>query len=209
MENKKTPLSFNVIYWVMNVILVLSGLIAMGTIVLYVMLWTDFFGNDLQLHVNLPGKVNYLQCGTMSLMGTDIQVELVDASARIHFFNTPTFLARHFFSFLMGVVALGVFTIWTFRQFIVNVRKGLTFTVSNIILLQRISYSLVGFWIIMIVYSRSAYYYISSRVQIENVEIIEDFDNHIGILLTALFIWVLSHIFMRGLKLQQEQDLTV
>jgi len=209
MENKKTPLSFNVIYWIMNVILVLSGFIALGLIVLYVMLWTDFFGNDLQLHMNLPGKVNYLQCGSMSMMGTEIKVELVEASARIHFFNTPTFLARHFVSILMGVVALGLFMMWTFRQFIVNVRKGLIFTISNIILLQRISYSLVAFWIIMIVYTRSAFYYISERVQIDNIEIVDDFDNHIGILLTALFIWVLSHIFMRGLKLQQEQDLTV
>lgn len=209
MENKKTPLSFNVIYWIMNVILVLSGFVALGLIVLYVMLWTDFFGNDLQLHMNLPGKVNYLQCGSMSMMGTDIKVELVEASARIHFFNTPTFLARHFVSILMGVVALGLFMMWTFRQFIVNVRKGLIFTISNIILLQRISYSLVAFWIIMIVYTRSAFYYISERVQIDNIEIVDDFDNHIGILLTALFIWVLSHIFMRGLKLQQEQDLTV
>jgi len=209
MENKKTPLSFNVIYWIMNVILVLSGFVALGLIVLYVMLWTDFFGNDLQLHMNLPGKVNYLQCGSMSMMGTDIKVELVEASARIHFFNTPSFLARHFVSILMGVVALGLFMMWTFRQFIVNVRKGLIFTISNIILLQRISYSLVAFWIIMIVYTRSAFYYISERVQIDNIEIIDDFDNHIGILLTALFIWVLSHIFMRGLKLQQEQDLTV
>jgi len=209
MENKKTPLSFNVIYWIMNVILVLSGFVALGLIVLYVMLWTDFFGNDLQLHMNLPGKVNYLQCGSMSMMGTDIKVELVEASARIHFFNTPSFLARHFVSILMGVVALGLFMMWTFRQFIVNVRKGLIFTISNIILLQRISYSLVAFWIIMIVYTRSAFYYISERVQIDNIEIVDDFDNHIGILLTALFIWVLSHIFMRGLKLQQEQDLTV
>lgn len=209
MEKKKIPLSFNVIYWIMNVILVLSGLLALGTIVFYVMLWTDFFGNDLQIHVNLPGKVNYLQCGSMSLMGTDIKIELVEASARIHFFNTPAFLARHFVSILMGVVALGLFMMWTFRQFIVNVRKGLVFTIRNIILLQRISYSLVGFWIIMIVYSRSAYYYISSRVQIDNIEIVQDFDNHIGILLTALFIWVLSHVFMKGLKLQQEQDLTV
>ena len=120
MERKKIPLSFNVIYWIMNVILVLSGLVALGTIVFYVLLWTSFFGDDLQLHVNLPGKVNYLQCGTMSLMGTDINIELVEASARIHFFNTPAFLARHFVSILMGVVALGLFTMWTFRQFIAN-----------------------------------------------------------------------------------------
>ena len=77
MEQKKTPLSFHVIYWIMNIITGFFALVCVAIIVFYVMLWTDFFGNDLQLHVNLPGKVNYLQYGTLSLMGTDIQVELV------------------------------------------------------------------------------------------------------------------------------------
>ena len=209
MNQTKTPLSFHVIYWIMNVLIVLSGFIGIGVIVLYVVLWTDFFGNDLQLHMDLPGKVDYLKTGIMSLDGTNIKVELVEASARIHFFNTPTFLARHFAIILIGVTSFGIFMMWTFRQFIVNVRKGLIFTLSNIILLQRISYSLVGFWVIMIIYQRSSYYYISRKVKIEDVEIMSDFDNHAGILLTALFIWVLSHIFIRGLKLQQEQELTV
>jgi len=193
----------------MNVLIVLTGIVGLGVIVFYVMLWTDFFGNNLQLHMNLPGEVNYLKTGIMSIKGTDIKVELVEASARIHFFNTPAFLARHFMGILMGVTALGLFMMWTFRQFIVNVRKGLIFTLGNIMLLQRISYSLVAFWVIMVVYRRSAFYYISNNVEIEDVEIVNNFDNHIGILLTALFIWVLSHIFIRGLKLQQEQDLTV
>ena len=209
MEEKKTPLSFHVIYWIMNIITALFAIVSIGVIVFYVMLWTDFFGNDLQFHVNLPGQVNIVSPGTMDYGGSTVNIELVEAVTRIHFINTPPSLARKFILILIGVCAFGFFLLWTFRQFIVNVRKGLIFTISNIILLQRISYTLVGFWIFMIVYMRTTYYLISSRVEVENTEIVSEFDNYPWILLMALFLWVLSHIFIRGLKLKEEQDLTV
>jgi len=209
MEEKRTPLSFHVIYWIMNIITGLFALVCIAVIVFYVMLWTDHFGNDLQLHVHLPGQVNFMETGVMPFAGEPIKIELVEASARIHFFDTPAPLARKFVMILMGVCALSFFLIWTFRQFIVNVRKGLVFSISNIILLQRISYTLVGFWVLMIVYMRVTYYLISARIAMENVEIVSDFNNYPGILLAALFIWVLSHIFIRGLKLKEEQDLTI
>lgn len=209
MEEKKTPLSFHVIYWIMNITTALFAIVSIGLIVFYVMLWTDYFGNDLQLHVNLPGQVNIVSPGTMEYDGATVNIELVEAETRIHFINTPPSLARKFILILLGVCAFGSFLLWTFRQFIVNVRKGLIFTISNIILLQRISYTLVGFWIFLIVYIRTTYYLISARIEVENVEIVSEFDNYPWILLMALFLWVLSHIFIRGLKLKEEQELTV
>ncbi len=207
MEKKKIPLSFHVIYWIMNVVTALLAVICLASVTFYVLLWTDFFGNDLQLHVDLPGKVNFLQTGILA--GTDVKIELVESSSRIHFFNTPLYIARSFALALVGVMALTFFLVWTFRQFIVNVRKGLVFTISNIILLQRISYTLLAFWILTIVYFRVMYYYISTHVMIDDVEVVSDFNNYPGILLAALFIWVLSHIFIRGLKLKEEQALTI
>ena len=44
---------------------------------------------------------------------------------------------------------------------------------------------------------------------IDDIEVVSDFNNYPGILLAALFIWVLSHIFIRGLKLKEEQALTI
>jgi len=209
MEQKKTPLSFHVIYWIMNIITGLFAIVCVAIIVFYVMLWTDFFGDDLQLHVHLPGQVNITETGIMPFAGEIVKVELVEANARIHFFNTPLPLARKFALILLGVSAMTFFLLWTFRQFIVNVRNGVVFTISNIILLQRISYTLVGFWLLLIIYMRTTYYLISARVQMDNVEITSELNNYPGILLAALFIWVLSHIFIRGLKLKEEQDLTI
>ena len=48
-----------------------------------------------------------------------------------------------------------------------------------------------------------------TKIKIEGVQITHQVDQHAGVLLVALFIWVLAHIFMTGLKLQEEKDLTI
>ncbi len=209
MEEKKTPTSFHVIYWIMNIITGLFALVCIGVIVFYVMSWTDFFGDDLQLHVDLPGQVNFIESGTMQYVDGEINVELVEASSKIHFVNTPMSLARKFMYMLMGVCAFMFYILWTFRQFVANVRSGKVFTINNILMLQNISYVLVGFWVYVILSRRVTYYLVTSRLEFENVEIISEFNYYPWILLSALFLWVLSHIFMRGLKLREEQDLTI
>lgn len=209
MEEKKTPTSFHVIYWIMNIITGLFALVCIGVIVFYVMSWTDFFGDDLQLHVDLPGQVNFIESGTMQYAEGEINVELVEANSKIHFVNTPMSLARKFTYMLMGVCAFMFYILWTFRQFVANVRSGEVFTINNILMLQNISYVLVGFWVYVIVTRRVTYYLVTSRLGFENVEIISEFNYYPWILMSALFLWVLSHIFMRGLRLREEQDLTI
>lgn len=56
---------------------------------------------------------------------------------------------------------------------------------------------------------RIKYQTIAKHIEFKYVEIVEDFPNFAGLLMAALFIWVLSHIFMTGVKLQDEQNLTV
>ena len=92
----KSPLSIRIIYWFTNVILGLLSLISVAVIVFNILLYTSFFGNDLQLHSQLPVEVNFLEMGNLNLNGQDIKVELVEATSRIHFFNTPIFLAKIF-----------------------------------------------------------------------------------------------------------------
>jgi len=61
----------------------------------------------------------------------------------------------------------------------------------------------------MIIYSRLFYYFIAKHIEFEHLVISGEFNNHGIILIVALLLWVLSHIFMMGVKLQEEQDLTV
>lgn len=209
MKERKTPLSFVILYWMMNIITALFLLAILLGLIVNILFYTGFFGNDLQLHVAMPVKVNILETGTLAVPGGPLAMELVDASSRIHFIDTPLPLARKFGLIMLGVMGLGLYISLTLRQFIANVKNGKVFDVANIFLLQRISYALLGFWLVLIVYTRLAYHYFAKFVEVPGVEVLNDFNNYPGVLLAALFIWVLSHIFIRGVKLQEEQDLTV
>jgi hypothetical protein len=110
---------------------------------------------------------------------------------------------------MMGVCALMMYIVWTFRQFVSNVRSMNVFTISNILSLQNISYAILGLWVYIIIFRRVTYYYITARLDFENVEIASEFNYYPWLLMAALFLWVLSHILIRGLKLKEEQDLTI
>lgn len=209
MSTQKTPLSINIIYWITNFLLGLIVIIGGAVIVFNIMLYTDFFGNSLQLHTQLPVKMNVLETGNLFLFNQNIKVELVEATSKIHFFNTPLFIARWFGTAMLLAGAIIIYLMFTFRKFIANVKAQQIFEVPNIQLLKNIAYALLVLWIFSVVYMRIMASVIVRNLEFKNVEFIDDYPNFAGILLLSLFIWVLSHVFITGVKLREEQDLTV
>lgn len=209
MKTSKTPLSINVIYWITEFIYYMFIIICGAAVVFNVMLYTEFFGNDLQLHTRFPVKVNILETGSLYLSGTNINVELVEGVTKIHFINTPLFLARWIGTALMLACFIILYTAFSFRKFVSNVKKRVIFVEDNIQHLKNMAYSLLALWFFTIVYMRILFQVIGSKLEFEHVAITEDYPNFAGILMAALFIWILSHIFMTGVKLQEEQNLTV
>ncbi len=209
MEKKKTPLSINIFYWLTNIVFVLFMLVCAATLVFNVLVYTDFFGNDMQLHVRFPVQFDLLETGVLHYVQKDVKVELVEATSSIHFFNTPSFINRSFAPVILLAMLLGFYMTWVFRKFIVNVKRGEIFNVKNILLLKNLAYALLALWVGTIVYMRVAYYYIVTPLEFENIRISDEFENFPGILFLALFIWVLSHIFVTGVRLKQDQELTI
>lgn len=205
----KPPFSISVIYWFTQVIFFLLLIVGLGAILFNILLYTDFFGDDLQLHAYLPAKVNFLEKGDLYLNGQQVKVELVEASTKIHFFNTPGFIAKKMGVVLMIVVFMIIYLVFEFRRFISNVKKGIIFAENNIFSLKKIAYGLVGLWLFSVVYFQLAYHYIATNLSFEQVVITDEVPYYKGILFLALFIWVLAHIFITGLKMKEEQDLTV
>ncbi len=209
MESKKAPLSIRVIYWLTNFSLGMLALISLLAVVFNILLYTNFFGDDMQLHTRLPVKVDFLEVGNLYLNNQDVKVELVDATTSIHFFNTPSFITKRIGIVMLLVALAATYLTWIFQTFIWNVKKGQTFNIKNIELLKKLSYGIVGFWLFTVIYMRLFYYIIVKNLEFENIRLTDDIPNYSGILFIALFIWVLAHIFITGLKLQQEQDLTI
>ena len=200
-------LSIKIIYWITNLTFWLYSFIAVVMLFFAIALFFSFF-NDLQLNIGLPVSINFIEKGSLSISNTPIGVELVEMFGQVHFINTPVFIGKIYSIFLLGIIIFTFYISFTFKKFISNVYKGAYFEFQNIILLKNIAYALLGIWIFSIVYAYFQYYYIARNLQFENL-VVGDVKTSPEILLIALFIWVLSHIFQKGLELQEENNLTV
>jgi hypothetical protein len=209
MENLKQPLSIKVIYWFTQIAFWFFVLVFFASIVFAILLQFEFMGHDLQIHTNLPAEVNYTEKGSMNLFGEFQELEFVEATGKIHFIKTNPKFAKWLGYFLVGVISLSLYIFLQFKRFIVNVYRGFIFERFNIRMLRNMSYGLVGFWVFMILYSRLFYYFIARKMEFEHIVISGDMNSYGFLLIFALFLWVLSHIFMLGVKLQKEQELTV
>ena len=209
MENLKQPLSIKVIYWFTQIAFWFFVLVFFASIVFAILLQFEFMGHDLQIHTNLPAEVNYTEKGSMYLFGEFQELEFVEATGKIHFIKTNPKFAKWLGYFLVGVISLSLYIFLQFKRFIVNVYRGFIFERFNIRMLRNMSYGLVGFWVFMILYSRLFYYFIARKMEFEHIVITGEMNSYGFLLIFALFLWVLSHIFMLGVKLQKEQELTV
>jgi len=204
METKKSPLSIRLIYWITNVtfwlLMFYSFLLIVGTILLYtgVNKGNSFVGGTVPVLISVSKPSHLL------MNKQDIKLKLTGSTYSINFINPPDFIAKKIAPFMLLYFLILTYLAWIFRRFIKNVKKGETFTVKNISLLKRISYVLAGYWLVAFVSSLLASYYITGHIEIQNSFL---FNEHM--LWEALFIWVLAHIFITGLKLKQEKDLTI
>ena len=209
MKKQKSPLSIRIIYWLTQVGFYLTILTGVFVIAINVLFFTSFFGNDLQLHVQFPAKFSILEKGTLELGNGQVDVELVEATSKIHFINTPMYIARWFGSAVLLAYGFMLYMILMFRKFILNIRKNMFFELENIEYLRNIAYGLFGLWVFALVYSRILVKSLANSLRFEHVVMLEDYNNFIGILMLALFLWVLSHVFSVGARLKEEQDLTI
>ena len=110
---------------------------------------------------------------------------------------------------MLGVVIVFLYIFILFKNFISNVYRGIIFERYNIRMLKKMAYGLAGLWLFANIYSQLFYYLVAKKIEFEHLEISGEISSFGGILLAALFLWVLSHIFMTGVKLREEQELTV
>lgn len=209
MENRKRPLSIIIIYWLTQIAFWLFVLVFFATIVFNLALQFELLGNNMQIHSALPVEVSYTEKGTLDLFNLEQEVEFVEATGKIHFINTNSDLAKWFGGLLIGVVCITLYMFLMWKRFIGNVYRGYIFERFNIEMLKKMAYGLVVFWGFMIIYSRMFYYFIAKNIKFEHLEISGNMNNYVFLLFIALFLWVLSHIFMTGVKMQDEQNLTV
>ena len=210
MERIKQPLSIRIIYWFTQIIFWLFVLVFVAAIAFNIALLTENLGDTMQLHTALPVEVNYTEKGILEIGAINQEVEFVDAIGKLHFINTNKDLAKWFGGAVVATIGIFLYIFIMFKRFIGNVYRGFVFERFNIRMLKNIAYGLVVLWFFSVVYSALFYYFIAKQLTFEHLEITSKYDDSFGFLLViALFLWVLSHIFMNGVHLQEEQKLTV
>ncbi len=207
MEANKKPLSIKVIYWITNIIFWLFSVVSVLAIAIAVVLLFNL--GDLQLHTGIPISIDVLEKGTLDINNTISNVRFVEMYGKLHFIDTPAFIGRIYGGFILTMLGIFFFIFFTFRKFINNVFKGMYFDSKNISLLKRISYSLIGVWILTVFYAYFQYFFIVKQLEFSSIEISGNIQTYPITLLIALFIWVLSHIFIKGSELQEENNFTI
>ncbi len=210
MEALKKPTSIKIIYWLTNITFWIYIVFAiLGLILVGALLFFDL--DDLQLHVGIPVMVDVIEKGTLDLnmLSSLAEVQFVEMTGKVHFVNTPPEVGRVYAIFIFSVILLFLYIFLIFKRFIGNVYDGLYFDMKNILLLKRISYTLVIIWLFTAFYAYFQYFFLVINMNFETINITSDITTYPIILLVALFIWVLSHIFAVGCKLEEENKLIV
>ena len=206
---KRVPLSIRIIYILTSIVYYLSALVcSLGVIVAFAILF-GFLTDKLQLHVDMPVEVNFEEVGEAFFNGQKMEVEIVEAIGKVHFIDTPSFLARRLAVPLLIVFPTLFWLVFLFHRFMRNVSEGNIFIKRNFQLLRMLGLSLLGLWLITVIYMHIMKHTIIHSFMFDQVEITDSNRWFGGIFLGALFMLVLSHIFLKGCELEEENELTI
>ncbi len=213
MKAKHTPTSINLLYWLSNFSLVMLSIALFVVIVVSILAYTKpgSFDKDLSYTIPFPVNVKYISSGTLLLNNQEIKVELVDATARLEIHNPPPLINKIVIISLICTFLFSGLLIVLFRKFIKNVKAGQVFSVENINLLKYLSYGLVIVWVFqaIIIPIFHIYIVIANQLEFKDQSISVNIFHNSSTLVIALVIWMLAHIFLHGVRLQQEKDLTI
>jgi len=209
MEKFKAPLSFKVIHILNEIIFWLFGLVTFLAVVFAVLILAGVFKEDLQLHVNLPVAFDNQEIGYIVANQTPSEVQIVKAYGDIHFIDTPIEIARLYMIPMLLVIGIMFSLLFIFRKFIHNVRKGIIFEINNIKLLRILAIGLLLFWTFWRTYDWISGVMLEKRLHFGTIDLSTDIQSHNVLLISSLVLWVLSHIFIQGKKLQEDSSLTI
>lgn len=113
--------------------------------------------------------------------------------------------------YLTAMLFMVVFSIWFFKKFMKSINDGDYFRKETIINLRRLSYLLLGVWSVNFIYEiiiSSLWSVPELSGLLDDWSVIVDVPS-ISVLIFALVLWVVSHVFIYGAELKEENSLTI
>lgn len=209
METSKRHLSISVIYWITNITFWFFVAASLFGVVIATGLFFDFLGDDLNLHVGLPVSFDLLETGKLQLRHSAIDVTFAEAYGKIGFSELPSFLGKIYGVFMLVVIGIFFYIFKIFKSFVQNVYQGEYFETSNFLLLRKAGYGILIFWLIIVIYSVLQYFILAHHLAFNSLELSGSIEFHGEVVFVALFLLMLSQIFLQGARLQEDNQLTI
>ena len=206
---KKSPISVRIIYFLSVIAFWLLIFVATLSFIANLLIETKFIGSDFQLRISLPVNFDVSETGTAYLYGVPNDIRIEEATGKMHIVDTPIQFSKIVLRVLFVVSALGLFMTWKFKLFIGNIKVGRIFEADNINNLKHIAYGLLILWLITKVYMTLLYRTMVKYVEFDSIHFRNEVTDASGLILAALLLWILAHVFMKGVEMKEEQELTI
>ena len=204
----KSPLSIRILYWLTNFIFWLMIFLSAAVFVANLIFLTDI-DEQFQIRIQMPVPIEVVEDGEMVLSDGTHVVRIEEAFGKLYFVDTPFFISKILVRALLALLLLGLFMMWRFKQLITNLKNGLFFITDNVQWIKQIAYGLLALWISTRVYMEILTHSLVKHLKFDSIIIgsqAADFDYMVQ---TALVLWVMAHVFGKGIELKDYKDLTI
>jgi len=185
------------------------GVITSLLVIFFIVNLLGITPSTLNVGFEVPTNFKVLEEGTYANNNTLLSIKITKASGSVIFEDAPRRFAIAVLLVVLPITLALMFMLWLFKGFTKNVRLGNTFEQANIRHLKTISYVIAGMWLYLQALIAVYNLYMVPKFSFSGVQFEYSHGSFGGMLLFALFVWVLSHIFEKGAEIEEEHRLTV
>ena len=204
----KSPLSIRILYWFTNFIFWLILFVTTAVFVANLIFLTNI-NETFQLRIQMPVSIEVVEDGSMFLPTGDESVRIEEAFGKLHLVDTPFVISKMITRVLFVILLLSLFMVWRFKQLITNLKNGLFFVKENVLGIKQIAYGLLALWVTTRVYMEILYHMLVKHIEFESIIIGNQRADYDFMVQLALVLWVMAHVFGKGIEMKVEQDLTI
>lgn len=157
----------------------------------------------------MPLPIEVIEDGVYHMDLEQLNVKIVDAYGHLEFIDASKSINEIAFRLLLITTGLMWFIFFKLKQFIFNIRYGNIFESENIKKLKHVSYGLFALFILSRVYMIRMSHYLKDKLDFSTIQLGKEIYDTDYIFMFALLLWALAHIFMRGIEMKEEQELTI
>lgn len=206
---QKAPISVRIIYILSLIVFWILIVATSVSFIGNILLETNIIGDEFQLRVQLPITFDVVETGEAKIGHSYNDIRIEEASGKMHIVDTPQYFSKMVLRILFGVLLLVLFMTWKFKLFITNIKNGTIFETSNINNLKHISYGIMVLFLLTKVYEEILYHTLVKFIEFDSLTISGGRADRSDMIIAALLLWVLAHVFMKGVEMKNEQNLTI